>query len=60
MSSRASFPGFFYLYRSQHLQQRDKKAIENCHQRSSVAENNKTSYKTEIICDIYGKRTSDI
>ena len=45
------------LYCARHLQQRDEKAIDSCHQKSSIADNNKTSYKKEII---YGKRTSDI
>ena len=48
------------LYCAQHLQQRDEKAIDSCHQKSSVADNNKGSYKKEIIWDIYGKHTSDI
>ena len=42
------------------MQQRDEKAIDSCHQKSSIADNNKASYKKEIIWDIYGKRTSDI
>ena len=48
------------LYCSRHLQQRDEKAIDSCHQKSSTADNNKTSYKKEIIWDIYWKRTSGI
>ena len=37
-----------------------QKAIDSCYQRSSIADNNKASYKKEIIWDIYVKRTSDI
>ena len=48
------------LYCARHLQQRDEKAIDSCHQKSSIADNNKASYKKEIIWDIYEKRTSDI
>ena len=48
------------LYCARHLQQRDEKAIDSCHQKSSIADNNKASYKKEIIWDIDGKRTSDI
>ena len=48
------------LYCAEHLQQRDEKAIDSCHEKSSIADNNKVSYKKEIIWDIYGKRTSDI
>ena len=47
-------------YCVRHLQQRDEKAIDSCHQKSSIADNNKASYKKEIIWDIYEKRTSDI
>ena len=48
------------LYCARYLQQRDEKAIDSCHQKSSIADNNKRSYKKEIIWDIYEKRTSDI
>ena len=48
------------LYCARYLQQRDEKAIDSCHQKSSIADNNKRSYKKEIIWDIYRKRTSDI
>ena len=48
------------LYCLRHLQQRDEKAIDSCHQKSSIADNNKTSYKKEIIWDIYWKRTPGI
>ena len=48
------------LYCARHLKQRDEKAIDSCHQKSSIADNKKASYKKEIIWDIYGKRTSDI
>ena len=48
------------LYCARHLQERDEKAIDSCHQKSSIADNNKASYKKEIIWDIYEKRTSDI
>ena len=48
------------LYCARHLRQRDEKAIDSCHQKSSIADNNKGSYKKEIIWDIYEKRTSDI
>ena len=48
------------LYCAQHLQQREEKATDSCHQKSSIADNNKASYKKEIIWEIYGKRTSDI
>ena len=48
------------LYCVRYLQQRDEKTIDSCHQKSSIADNNKRSYKEQIIWDIYGKRTSDI
>ena len=48
------------LYCARHLRQRDEKAIDSCHQKSSIADNNKRSYKKEIIWDIYRKCTSDI
>ena len=37
------------LYCARYLQQRDEKAIDSCHQKSSIADNNKASYKKEII-----------
>ena len=42
------------------MQERDEKAIGSCHQESSMADDNKASYKKEMIWDIYGKCTSDI
>ena len=48
------------LYCARHLQQRGEKAIDSCHQKSSIADNNKGLCKKEIIWDIYGKCTSDI
>lgn len=35
-----------------HLQQRHEKVIDGCHQKSSVADKHKASYKKEIIWDI--------
>ena len=48
------------LYGARHLQQKDEKAIDSCHQKSSIADNNKASYKKKIVWDIYGKHTSEI
>ena len=36
-----------------------EKAIDSCHQKSSIADNHKASYKKKKIWDIYRRRTSD-
>ena len=48
------------LYCARHSTERDEKAIDSCHQKSSIADKNKASNKKEIIWDIYRKHISDI
>ena len=39
-----------------HLQVRDEKKINNCHQKIFIPDKLKVSYKSEIVCKIYGKQ----
>ena len=39
-----------------HLQVRDEKKIDNCHQKIFIPDKQKASYKSDIVCKIYGKQ----
>lgn len=40
---------------AKHLQVRNEKAIDKCHLKSCIPDKQKASYKSEIVCNIYGK-----
>ena len=48
--------GLFQLYCVRHLQQRDEKAVDKCHEKVKSIGKNASSYKQQIMWDIYGKR----
>ena len=48
------------LYFARHFQQRDGKIIDSFHEKRSIEDNNKASYKEKITWDIHGKCTSEI
>ena len=56
---KSVIPRLMQLYCVRHLQQRDIIAIEKCAKSSQLPDSTKELYKSEILWDIYGKRTGE-